>query len=278
MTTECGCGRGDYDSEIYSSCYHCYLERRSEFLTCVWCGKWHSPKFATCYSCRQVEGREEAGKDLRLVILGRDRFTCQACGDTEGLLQIDHVKPCAQGGTADPWNLQVLCHLCNRSKGATWWDGGWVSKRRQEIVHAYYTYLWEYLTPDEKERLHREVKLWLIGGIIVGEERPSRRITEDERGYLRWVLEGADWYAADRAAPVTWGRLPGVDSRPRFSAAAGAAAGAAAAVFKPEWPDPDGHCRVCDGWSWLSDEFGPVHRCCRRAEGDGLAWCPACAR
>lgn len=49
--------------------------------------------------------------ELRLAYLdcaATDRFT----------LEVDHIIPVAKGGTNDPSNLQVLCSLCNLSKGA----------------------------------------------------------------------------------------------------------------------------------------------------------------
>jgi diadenosine tetraphosphate (Ap4A) HIT family hydrolase len=43
---------------------------------------------------------------------------CALCGATkkERPLDVDHMKPRSRGGTNDPWNLQVLCSKCNRSK------------------------------------------------------------------------------------------------------------------------------------------------------------------
>ncbi|KIL36045.1 hypothetical protein SD71_10640 [Cohnella kolymensis] len=55
---------------------------------------------------------------IRPIILLRDDFTCQECGQTQGLLEIDHIVPIAQGGTNELNNLQVLCMPCNRRKGA----------------------------------------------------------------------------------------------------------------------------------------------------------------
>jgi 5-methylcytosine-specific restriction endonuclease McrA len=117
----CDCGRGYYDPSEYSTCYECFQDRRSDYMSCIFCGKWHSPKFDTCFDCRRVSQRDEAGRALRFEILIRDNFTCRepGCGSQEQL-QIDHIKPCDSGGTADPWNLQVLCHECNRMKGRTW--------------------------------------------------------------------------------------------------------------------------------------------------------------
>lgn len=216
---ECSCGRGGYDPDYYNSCYDCFLERRSSYARCIFCGAWHSPAFETCYDCRTA-GRDEAAHDLRLVILGRDAFRCQYCGITEGELQedprlirpacpagcntehnhrwpcqpgckkkhqclrlgdkrccqpgchvphqhlakdddgirvatlhVDHIMPCAAGGTADPWNLQILCGVCNISKGAEWLAGSRHHKARRLMMAAYLTYLNEWLDDDERDCL-----------------------------------------------------------------------------------------------------------------------------
>jgi 5-methylcytosine-specific restriction endonuclease McrA len=113
----CECERGGYDPERYSSCYDCFRERRSDYLTCILCGvRWHSPQFEVCYSCRRrFPARVEAAHDLRLYVLWRDDYTCRACGDRMDLT-VDHIVPCRRGGTADPWNLQALCRPCNLDK------------------------------------------------------------------------------------------------------------------------------------------------------------------
>jgi 5-methylcytosine-specific restriction endonuclease McrA len=158
VTTEHCYEHGEsYDGEKYSSCYQCYTDRREDYVDCIFCGRWHSPKFNTCFKCRQIVDRDEAARNLRLVVMARDSFTCQYCGDTEGVLHIDHVKPCAEGGTADVWNLQVLCAECNREKGRTWYIGSRHNQRRNELIYAYWTYLWPYLTPTEKNRLQSEL-------------------------------------------------------------------------------------------------------------------------
>src|SRR5215471_8590918 len=118
---ECDCGRGEYyDPDYYNSCYTCYLQRRSNYATCIFCGSWHSPAFDTCYDCRS-SGRDEAGRDLKLVILTRDGFTCRYCGITEGELQEDPrlIRPaCPPGCHAEHnhrWPCQPGCkkqHQC----------------------------------------------------------------------------------------------------------------------------------------------------------------------
>jgi len=59
-------------------------------------------------------------KAIRFEILKRDKFTCQYCGRKapKVLLHVDHVKPVADGGTNDIFNLVSSCADCNLGKGA----------------------------------------------------------------------------------------------------------------------------------------------------------------
>jgi 5-methylcytosine-specific restriction endonuclease McrA len=41
---------------------------------------------------------------------------CLACGDTEAVLEADHIVPLTRGGTDDIGNIQPLCGSCNRKK------------------------------------------------------------------------------------------------------------------------------------------------------------------
>jgi HNH endonuclease len=41
---------------------------------------------------------------------------CLACGDTEAVLEADHVVPLTKGGSDDIGNIQPLCGSCNRKK------------------------------------------------------------------------------------------------------------------------------------------------------------------
>jgi len=217
---DCECGRGTYHSCSYSSCFDCFLDRQADYVACIYCGRWHSPDFDTCFKCRP-QGRDEAAADLRRVIFARDSFTCRYCGATEGedqvdprlarpkctpscvirhnhrracrkdchrrhdhipagaeglcpadcaiihahraadddgvrpvRLHLDHVKPCARGGTAAPWNLQTLCGVCNISKGADWWDGSRHDYARLALIAAYRTYLRGFLSEEEEAELN----------------------------------------------------------------------------------------------------------------------------
>lgn len=55
---------------------------------------------------------------VRLAVLQRDGWRCRGCG-ARADLQFDHFDPWSRGGAhADPDNLQLLCKVCNRGKGA----------------------------------------------------------------------------------------------------------------------------------------------------------------
>jgi 5-methylcytosine-specific restriction endonuclease McrA len=164
MTRElCSCGTDFYDAEEYSSCYHCFLERRSDYLSCIYCGRWHNPKYEMCWRCAgEPSGRaerEEAARSLREAIMARDRFECYDCAATDHL-QIDHVKPCAKGGNARPWNLLTRCLTCNQLKGAQWYPGCVWEADREMLLRAYFTYLRGFLNEEERTALRAEVEAW----------------------------------------------------------------------------------------------------------------------
>lgn len=71
---------------------------------------------------------------LRLRILRRDRYLCQAClreGRSIAACTVDHIRPKARGGTDDPANLQSLCADCTAEKDAI--DRGRPLKPRRKI-------------------------------------------------------------------------------------------------------------------------------------------------
>ena len=58
-------------------------------------------------------------KKIRFEVFKRDKFTCQYCGRQapDVILEIDHIKPIADGGANDIMNLITSCFDCNRGKG-----------------------------------------------------------------------------------------------------------------------------------------------------------------
>ncbi|HEV7345488.1 MAG TPA: HNH endonuclease [Devosia sp.] len=74
------------------------------------------------YEANRPRGRQSTPKAaispaLRKLVLERDAYRCQQCGDHHDL-HIDHVFPESKGGATTAENLQVLCGPCNLRKGA----------------------------------------------------------------------------------------------------------------------------------------------------------------
>lgn len=65
--------------------------------------------------------RKAIGQKTKFEVFKRDNFTCQYCGRSapEVILEVDHIKPVAEGGTNDILNLITACRDCNRGKGKT---------------------------------------------------------------------------------------------------------------------------------------------------------------
>lgn len=63
--------------------------------------------------------RKSFSKKERFEIFKRDNFTCQYCGREapDVILELDHIKPLAKGGSNDITNLITSCFDCNRGKG-----------------------------------------------------------------------------------------------------------------------------------------------------------------
>lgn len=62
--------------------------------------------------------RKSLPAQTRFSVLSRDRFTCRYCSRSapEVELQIDHVKPVADGGSNELENLVTACADCNLGK------------------------------------------------------------------------------------------------------------------------------------------------------------------
>ena len=78
--------------------------------------------------------RKAISNKTRVEIFKRDKFTCQYCGRSapEVILEIDHIKPVAEGGTNDVINLITSCRDCNRGKGKTLLDDQTVLEKQKK--------------------------------------------------------------------------------------------------------------------------------------------------
>ena len=81
--------------------------------------------------------RKALSKKTRFEVFKRDKFTCQYCGKSapDVVLEVDHIKPVAEGGTNDIINLITSCRDCNRGKGKTILsDDTEIKKQKEELM------------------------------------------------------------------------------------------------------------------------------------------------
>ena len=72
--------------------------------------------------------RGYAYRQARKKLIGQP---CVMCGNAAD--QADHIFPLALGGTDDSYNLQPMCSVCNKRKGAK------LNYRPSYINHRWYT-------------------------------------------------------------------------------------------------------------------------------------------
>lgn len=65
---------------------------------------------------RTNNSREHLPVQLRREIWRNANSKCQNCGSVHAL-QVDHIRPVAQGGSNEPANLRLLCRSCNQRAG-----------------------------------------------------------------------------------------------------------------------------------------------------------------
>lgn len=84
-----------------------------------------------------MEERKAISKKIRFEVFKRDSFTCQYCGKMapDVILEIDHIKPVAQGGKNDILNLVTACFDCNRGKSdKELSDNSAVTKQQKQLA------------------------------------------------------------------------------------------------------------------------------------------------
>lgn len=105
--------------------------------------------------------RKPISKKMRFEVFKRDGFTCQYCGkmSPDVVLEVDHIKPVANGGKNDILNLVTACLSCNRGKGATELsDESTVIKQQKQLTEANERRLQLQMMLDWKAELARLVE------------------------------------------------------------------------------------------------------------------------
>lgn len=80
--------------------------------------------------------RKGLSKRLRFEVFKRDSFKCQFCGRAapDVVLQVDHLKAHAKGGTDDILNLVTACFDCNAGKSdVDLSDDSAIAKQRRQL-------------------------------------------------------------------------------------------------------------------------------------------------
>ena len=125
-----------------------------------------------------MASRKNISKKTRFEIFKRDRFQCQYCGSVppDVVLEIDHIKPVAQGGDNSISNLMTACFSCNRGKGKrTLANSDFLKKSYKEISNL----------AARKEQLEMMME-WHNGLKDLNNEIFNRYycILEEEYGYI----------------------------------------------------------------------------------------------
>jgi hypothetical protein len=97
-----------------------------EFGVCCACAESIANLYSLVHSGEPLFEAPSAGANakpvptaLRWRVLREAGFACQACGERERPLHVDHIVSRAKGGGNEPGNLQALCDRCNLKKGAS---------------------------------------------------------------------------------------------------------------------------------------------------------------
>lgn len=85
-----------------------------------------------------MTARRSLSKKLRFEVFKRDSFTCQYCGRKapDVLLEVDHIKPVAQGGADEILNLITSCFDCNRGKSDRELSDNTVIQKKRDQLEA----------------------------------------------------------------------------------------------------------------------------------------------
>lgn len=185
--SRCGCGREFQPGEKnYRWCYTCSAASYAEGSTaCAVCQRRHSMKYPCCKACT-TNGQEDTAILLRSVVMRRDGYACNACGETEGQLDVHHINP---DGSAWAWNCEILCCACWLTMKASREYGPLDEMQWLQRAVAYDGPLAEFLTSDERMILRTQLRETLGSDYRAKPARLGRYGVTDEMSGLVNVLD-----------------------------------------------------------------------------------------
>lgn len=186
---KCGCGRSYQPGERdYRQCYTCSQASYADGSTaCAICQRRHSMSFPCCRAC-QTLGNEDTATLLRSIVMRRDGYACNACGETEGQLDVHHIDP---QGSAWQWNLEILCTPCWITFNASKKFGSLDELVWLERAEAYNSYLREFLDVEESRELREQLEATLGSDFV---SKPSRLVRYGKCDPLDGMLNVLDGF------------------------------------------------------------------------------------
>lgn len=163
--------------------------------------------------------RPSISKKLRFDVFKRDGFACQYCGAKPSetvLLEIDHIRPIADGGTNEIDNLVIACYDCNRGKGAaaltsipqSLEEKAAFTQEREAQLRAYYEIL-------EAAKERKDGELWAVADIFM-QRFVDDSILRSRLASIRSFLGRLDFYEVVEAMEIAVDRHSSKDAVFRY--------------------------------------------------------------
>jgi hypothetical protein len=149
-----------------------------------------------------VAERKPLSKKTRFEVFKRDGFKCMYCGahPPQVILEPDHIKPVADGGTNAMDNLVTACFDCNRGKAArsldvvpqSLADKAAETKEREEQLRGYYEVM-----EDKRQRIEKEA--WEVMFLLYPSDNS---VPQDEFQSVKRFIEKLGYHEVREAAEI----------------------------------------------------------------------------
>lgn len=155
--------------------------------------------------------RRALSKKLRFDVFKRDAFKCAYCGATpseEAVLEVDHIRAVADGGTNEMDNLVTACFDCNRGKAATPLTTvpetleakAALAQEREAQIRAFYKIL-------EAGKRRRDDEAWSIADVYTGAFH-LEGIARTDLQSIKTFLTKLNYYEVTEAMEIAVARKP----------------------------------------------------------------------